>query len=82
VTVLDLKEPKATGVNFVRGNITNKAVCEKACENVDIVFHAAAASVFGTEAELWENNVIATRMLLEVAEAAGVKHFVFSSCTE
>lgn len=67
----------------VRGDITDPAVCRRACEGVDYVLHhAALGSVprsFADPAGCHENNVGGFLNMLMAARGAGVKAFVYAS---
>ena len=52
----------------------------EALEGVDVVFHVAAlAGMWGPRERYYAANVTATERLLEAAQAAGVKRFVYTS---
>lgn len=58
----------------------NREALEHACDGIDAVFHVAAVSGIG---EPWERfyrtNTLGTKILLQAAQNAGVKKFVFTS---
>lgn len=67
--------------DVVRGDIRDKAACERAMKGVDRVYHLAARIDFDgkTYEEYKDVNVIGTQNLLEAAHHNGVKKFVFFS---
>lgn len=73
------------GVPFVRGNIDDPAVIEKACSLVqpEVVMHFAAFAYVGesvTEPSLYyRNNFVATLGMLDILNRLGVKRVIFSS---
>ncbi len=68
------------GVEFVRGDLAEPGVAEKAVAGCEVVFHVAAkAGVWGAYPEFHRANVEATRLLLDAARAAGVTRFVHTS---
>jgi UDP-glucose 4-epimerase len=71
------------GVDVVLGDLSEPAVCERAVDGIEVVFHLAAlGSVPRSLADAWgshDSNVNATVRLLEAARAAGVRRVVYSS---
>lgn len=68
------------GVEFVRGDLAEPGVAERAVAGCCAVFHVAAkAGVWGDPAEFHRANVEATRRLLDASRAAGVTRFVHTS---
>lgn len=69
-------------MDFIEGDLTDPAVCIRACEGVEIVFHEAAlASVPRSVADPVSTNqhcVTATLNLLVAARAAGVRRVVYA----
>ena len=70
------------GMEFIEGDLSNPADCEKACSGVEIVFHEAAlASVPRSVADPVATNVHcvdASLNLLVAARAAGVRRVVYA----
>ena len=68
---------------LIEGSITDRSTVQQAMQNVDYVFHMAAlisvADSCDNAAEYERVNTQGTVILLEEAEKAGVKGFVFSS---
>jgi uronate dehydrogenase len=62
-------------------NLQDIVVCQKACENIDVVVHLAADA--DPEADfnssLLNNNIVATHNIFQAAKEAGVKRFIFAS---
>ena len=73
------------GMNAVLGDLTDKPALTAACKGIDRVFHCAGhAHAFSSisaqgSALHWQVNFEGTRNLVEAAEQAGVKRFVFLS---
>ncbi len=69
-------------MEFIEGDLTDPAVCARACEGVEIVFHEAAlASVPRSVADPGNTNlhcVTATLNLLVAARAAGVRRVIYA----
>ena len=70
------------GMEFLRGDLADPAVCAQACEGVEILFHEAAlASVPRSVADPAATNVNcvdATLNLLVAAKAAGVRRVIYA----
>ncbi|HTV59148.1 MAG TPA: hopanoid-associated sugar epimerase [Verrucomicrobiae bacterium] len=68
-------------VECVEGDLRDAVSLGRAMQGVDRVFHAAADYRLWTRRpeDLYESNVVGTRMLLETAQRAGVKRIVYTS---
>lgn len=68
-------------VNFVYGDITDRAALTEAMTGVDVVFHTAAYVELGivNAAEMERVNVEGTRAVLEVAKAVNVPKIIYCS---
>ncbi|MDR3791840.1 MAG: SDR family oxidoreductase [Terracidiphilus sp.] len=70
-------------MDFLGGDLANPAVCAKACEGVEIIFHEAALpSVPRSVADPVSTNVAcidATLNLLVAARAAGVRRVIYAA---
>lgn len=68
-------------VNFVYGDITDRAALTEAMTGVDVVFHTAAYVELGivNAAEMERVNVEGTRAVLEVAKAVNVPKMIYCS---
>lgn len=70
---------KALGAEIVQGDLIDNASLERACQGVDTVL-AAAHQLMGTGNYASEAvDDVGHRTLIDVAKAAGVKHFVYTS---
>lgn len=71
------------GYEFLKGDIKDYKVCEKACEGVDYVLHQAAWGSVPRSIEMplfyEENNIGGTLHMMEAARQSGVKKFVYAS---
>lgn len=69
-----------TGVDYFRGDLTQKADVEKAVQGCAYVFHVAAqAGIWGRWEDYVKNNISGTHNCLEAARATGVKAFIYTS---
>jgi nucleoside-diphosphate-sugar epimerase len=72
-------ELAAAGAELLRGDISDAAVCRKACEGRDTVFHVAAKiGLWGKYEDFHKANVEGTKNLLNACLELGVPRFVFS----
>jgi nucleoside-diphosphate-sugar epimerase len=70
------------GVDVQRGDLTDPASCERALEDVALVFHCAAkVGDWGSWKEFQLGCIDATRTLAEASSRAGVNRFVHISST-
>ncbi len=80
--VLDLNPPGFSHPNldFVQGDIRDRATAAKACSGIDIVFHNVAQVPLAKEKDLfWSVNRDGTQILADEAIKAGVGKFVYTS---
>lgn len=73
----DFPEP----IEAFKGDLTDPADCERACEGIDTVFHVAAVfrQVKGTREELEAVHVGATENMIRAAKHRGCRRFVHTS---
>ena len=68
---------------FIRGDVQDPALCDKACNGADYVLHQAALGSVPRSVKMpqfyCDNNVKGTLNMLESAKNAGVKRFVYAS---
>ncbi|MFC0388555.1 NAD-dependent epimerase/dehydratase family protein [Muricoccus vinaceus] len=70
----------APGIELVQGDLSDRTALARLVEGADTVFHVAAMyRTEGSAEEFMAVNRDGTRMLLELAEAAGVRRFVYCS---
>ena len=70
------------GVDVKRGDLTDPAACERALDDVALVFHCAAkVGDWGSWKEFQLGCIDATRTLAEASSRAGVDRFVHISST-
>ncbi len=73
----------ARQIEFIRGDLRESLVCERAVDGISVVFHLAALpSVSRSMTDPWgshDANVNATLRLLQCCQKAGVRRLVYSS---
>jgi nucleoside-diphosphate-sugar epimerase len=82
VRIFDLNAPgeHAGAVDFVQGDVRDRAALRDACEGVDAVLHNVAQVPLARDRDLfWSVNVIGTANLLLAARDAGVPKVVSTS---
>jgi UDP-glucose 4-epimerase len=71
------------GFNFIEGDLLDASELDRACENVDLVFHVAAnpdVRLGATDTGVhFEQNITATYNLLEAMRLKGIKDIAFTS---
>jgi nucleoside-diphosphate-sugar epimerase len=68
-------------VDWIVGDIRDADTADRACRDIDIVVHAAAALPLYSAEDIRTTDVDGTRRMLEAATAHGVKRFVMISST-
>lgn len=72
-----------SSIKFIEGDVADKAVCNDAVAQQDIIFHLAAfisvPQSMENPALCWQSNVQGTAQMLEAARTHGIKKFIFSS---
>ena len=88
VRVLDnlsigLRENVASDAEFILGDITDPAACERACHDVDTVFHLAAnVTIRGSIDAFYHDanvNILGTLALIQAASATRARRFILAS---
>ncbi|MEA2071400.1 MAG: NAD-dependent epimerase/dehydratase family protein [Asgard group archaeon] len=82
VRVLDITPlPEANGVEFIKGDIRNKAVVKKAVREMDVVFQTAAAVWDPTKPKsIYEEvNIAGNKNVIDACLEAGVPKMVYTS---
>ena len=68
------------GVEQFQGDIEDKTSVEKACKDIDLVFHVAAkAGVWGKYSEYYRTNVTGTQNIIEACKKHNVSKLVYTS---
>lgn len=73
---------RSLGAEVVTGNLDDEGSLAAACQGIDILYHSAArVEIVGSEEQFNKTTVLGTQRLVDAANAAGVKRFVYvSSC--
>ncbi|MCA1809444.1 MAG: NAD-dependent epimerase/dehydratase family protein, partial [Lentisphaerae bacterium] len=79
--VADFDYPELGQVEFLKGDIRDKALVDRAMQGMDWVVHTAAALPLYPRSEIYGIDVDGTRCLLQAAQSSGVKRFVHISST-
>jgi nucleoside-diphosphate-sugar epimerase len=84
ISSLDVEEfdyPERDGIEIIKGDIRDKALVDRAMEDVDLVVHTAAALPLYSPEDIYTTDVEGTRNVLEAARRHGVKRVVHVSST-
>ncbi|WP_437192407.1 NAD-dependent epimerase/dehydratase family protein [Planctomicrobium sp. SH527] len=73
-----LNDEQSARIQFVYGDVADRASLDEALQGADVVYHLAAA-LAGSPSTMFANTVIPTRTLLEASAMAMVKRFVLVS---
>lgn len=79
-TRLDYPAVSALGAECMRGDLLDSDAVERACQGMDVVFHAAAkAGYWGTWDSYYQPNVTGTRHVIAACRSQGVAKLVYTS---
>ncbi|MBI4041753.1 MAG: NAD-dependent epimerase/dehydratase family protein [Deltaproteobacteria bacterium] len=68
------------GVECIQGSILDPRTVDRACHDIDTVFHCAAkVGVWGPFKDFYETNVIGTQNILHSCQAFHIRRFIYSS---
>jgi nucleoside-diphosphate-sugar epimerase len=84
ISSLDVEEfdyPERDGIEAIKGDIRDKALVDRAMEDVDSVVHTAAALPLYSPEDIYTTDVEGTRNVLDAALRHDVKRFVHVSST-
>jgi nucleoside-diphosphate-sugar epimerase len=85
ITILDIADfdypDMKNRVNFIKGDIRNKKIVEKAMREINFVIHTAAALPLYKVEDIITTDVDGTKNLLEAAQKAVVERFIHISST-
>lgn len=84
VRVLDIQDeigPFHDRIEFIKGDVRDYELVEKACDGMDVVIHAAAIVDWGvrSDSEVLGVNVTGTENLIKACKSKGVRYFVHTS---
>jgi nucleoside-diphosphate-sugar epimerase len=68
-------------VDWIVGDIRDAAMADRACKDIDVVVHAAAALPLYSPEDIRTTDIDGTRRMLEAAQANGAQRFVMISST-
>jgi len=71
-------------IEFVRGDLTEPAVCLEACRDMEVVFHLASrvggiGYYLQRPAEVMAHNVLMDTLVWQAATACGVERYLYAS---
>ena len=73
-------ELKTLGVDQVQGDIRDAKAVNKACEDVEVVFHVAAKiQLWGDYRDFFETNVTGTENVVQACRKRKIRYLVYTS---
>ncbi len=76
----DYPELSEMGVTQLRGDLGDKEAVEKACREMNLVFHTAArAGVWGKYEDFYRTNVTGTQNIIDACKKHHVKRLIYTS---
>jgi len=73
-------ELETLGVDQIQGDIRDAEAVNRACNDVDIVFHTAAKiQLWGDYRDFFETNVIGTENIIQACRKRGIQYLVYTS---
>ncbi len=81
IDLVDFEYPERDKIEFLQGDIRNKADLQKSMRDVDVVIHTAAALPLYSPEDIYTTDIVGTRNVLEQAKAYGVNRFIHISST-
>ncbi len=81
IDLVDFEYPEREQIKFLQGDIRNRDQVRAIIQGADVVIHTAAALPLYTPEEIYTTDVVGTRIVMEEAQAAGVKRFIHISST-
>lgn len=79
IRALTRRPQKQSGIDWISGDLQNKAALEEVCAGADTVIHIAGLTKARTLAQLLSVNEQGTANLVQAAHAAGAKRFILIS---
>lgn len=79
--IIDFDYPEKKSITFIKGDIRNSEILEKAMYNIDLVIHTAAALPLYTKQDIYSTDITGTRNVLEAAKRNKVKRVIHISST-
>lgn len=81
IDLVDFAYPERDKIKFLQGDIRKEADLRSSMEGADVVIHTAAALPLYTPEEIYSTDVAGTRLVLQTAQAFGVKRVIHISST-
>ncbi len=81
IDLVDFTYPERDRIEFLQGDIRDPQAVARSMAGADVVIHTAAALPLYSPEDIYSTDVKGTRILLEQAQAYGVKRFIHISST-
>ena len=81
IDLVDFDYPERDKIEFLQGDIRDEAALRQSMIGADVVIHTAAALPLYPPEEIFSTDVAGTRLVLQTAQALGVKRVIHISST-
>ena len=81
IDLVDFTYPERGQIEFLQGDIRDPQAVARSMAGADVVIHTAAALPLYSPEDIYSTDVKGTRILMEQAQAYGVKRFIHISST-
>ncbi len=81
IDLVDFSYPERDQIDFLQGDIRDEGALRRSMAGADIVIHTAAALPLYPPEEIYSTEVTGTRLVLQTAQALGVKRMIHISST-
>lgn len=81
IDLVEFDYPERDQIEFLQGDIRDESALRRSMAGADMVIHTAAALPLNTPEEIYSTEVTGTRLVLQTAQALGVKRMVHISST-
>jgi len=81
IDLVDFTYPERDRIEFLQGDIRDPQAVARSMAGADVVIHTAAALPLYSPEDIYSTDVKGTRILMEQAQAYGVKRFIHISST-
>lgn len=79
--IADFEYPERNQIDFIKGDIRDRAIVKETVKNQDFIIHCAAALPLYKKKDIFSTDIDGTRNLLEEAVENNVKRFIHISTT-
>ena len=81
IDLVDFDYPERDKIQFLQGDIRDKAALKQSMAGADIIIHTAAALPLYTPEDIYTTDIVGSRNVMEEALSVGAKRFIHISST-